>query len=655
MRCWEYDAGRMTGIDAGSRVVPPPSDARSPGATVESAAPVRASVPPAVAPRVYEDVWSWTTPKYRVRAIALLSLNLALFIALCVFTHYLHVGRALEFTVASYLTPARFWGEGTQSLYDFILYPISVEQNPVHGVVIGLLLASIVAVPIATAITYRFPSAIPFCAAVLVFAHLPWLSLTLLASCVLAAVRPFRLRFRYGAALVGLLPVLLYIFLATRGGTDLLSASISPERKLLLAGPWLLAILAACVMLAVILFLAQLVNYRPGAVSPVMAVMFATPVLLFQHYVGFDELSYRTLELKYGPRSMRFEPVQDATDTILRFFRERMESTADTAAQRAVLLALWNEDAARQAEVKHRVSSSLLVRLLADRQAAYDACEEFLATHLQSRFTPNVLYIQARTLDTRLDELRVTGERAQRELYTDFPHVQSERPWTALLTQYPDSPLAIAARLRLAQLRMRAGRIEEALAVLDMPSVPRRGALLRGAAEPNRPEATLDFEPDEFVFHADQLRELIVHNCAADGLARDRAALQAIGGLDPHREGYRQQLVCLAAEYADRPIHDNLVVKWASTHEDRARRAALLRLCLERYPDGDAYPEALFHLADLEVQSLGDNDARRQAGIAKLQQLARDYPHTCWGRLAAERVAILRPTTVPATRAAETP
>jgi hypothetical protein len=144
-------------------------------------------------------------------------------------------------------------------------------------------------------------------------------------------------------------------------------------------------------------------------------------------------------------------------------------------------------------------------------------------------------------------------------------------------------------------------------------------------------------------------------NSAEDNLARDREALQALASLDPHRSGYRTQLARLAATYADRPIHDNFVVRWASTHEDRAGRADLLRECLERFPDGDAYPEALFFLADLEVQTFGDNDSRRQAGTAKLQQLARDYAHTCWGRLAAERVAILRPTTIPATQAASTP
>ncbi len=647
----------MTDSKAASQsLTPPPSDVPSPGAPPESAAPGHATALPPEAPRIYEDVWSWTTPKYRFRAIALLSLNLALYIALCIFTHYLHVGRALDFSLDSYLTPARFWGENTQSLYDFILYPISVEQNPVHGVVIGLLLASIVAVPIATAVTYRFPSAVPFCASVLIFGHLPWLSFTLVASCLLASVRPFKLKFRYGAALVGLLPVLLYIFLATRGGTDLLSASISPERKLLLAGPWLLAILAACVMLAVILFLAQLVNYRPGAVSPVMAVMFAAPVLLFQQYVGFDELSYRTLELEYGPRSRRFEPVQDATEVILKFFRDRMDRSADVAAQRAVLMAVWSEDAERQSEIKHRVWNSLLVTLLANRQSAYDSCEEFLATHLSSRFTPNVLYIQARTLDTRLDDLRIDGDHAQREFYADFPHVQSERPWTALLTQYADSPLAIAARLRLAQLRMRAGRIEEALATLQMPVPQQIGSGNRRArADAAASAQSLEFEPDEYIFQADRLRELILANCAEDDRPRDRAALQALGRLDPHRGGYREQLARLAAEYADRPIHDNFVVKWASTHEDRAERAQLLTACLEQYPDGDAFPEALFYLGDLEVQSFGDNDARREAGIAKLRRLATEFPKTCWGRLAAERVAILRPTTLPTTRDTSTP
>ena len=66
------------------------------------------------------------------------------------------------------------------------------------------------------------------------------------------------------------------------------------------AGPWVLAIIAACTMMAVIIFIAYVANYRPGAVALVMAVMFATPAILFQTSVGMDELQYRVLESKYS-------------------------------------------------------------------------------------------------------------------------------------------------------------------------------------------------------------------------------------------------------------------------------------------------------------------------------------------------------------------
>ncbi|MBK9127520.1 MAG: hypothetical protein IPM13_06935 [Phycisphaerales bacterium] len=602
------------------------------------------------APVERPDVWAWTGAKYRVRAVLLLVLNFTLYCGLCVFTHWLHVGQAFDFSFESYAEPFRFWGPNTLNLYDFILYPISVEQTPMHGVVIGLLIATVVAIPIAVAILYRFPCSLPFTLAVFVLGHLPWLAVTLTSSCILASVRPFRLRFRYGAALVGLLPVLLYLFLATRGASDLLSASISPERKLLLAGPWILAILGACTMLAIILLIAQSLNCRPGSVAPVMGVMFALPVTLFHAYVGFDELAYRAIEIEYGPRARRFEPVQDATDAIFTYFRERMDRGADRGARRAVLLALWSERPEQQAAVKHRVTNYLRVQLLRDRQAAYDACKQFLETHLASRFIPNVLYIQARVLDTRLDELRFQGEDAKRELYTDFPHVQSEPIWSTLLTRYPQSPLAVAARLRLAQHRLRQGDVGGALTVLNMelPPEAQRRLPARGPRPllvTVSPESTLEIEPDAFIFESERLRELILANGGLDAPERDREALQALASLDPHRAGYRDQLARLAAAYADRPLHDNIVVRWASHAEDRRLRAELLAACLERFDGGDAYAEALFQLADLDVQRAGGDAALREAGIARLNELVSRFGETCWGRLAAERLTMLMPRT----------
>jgi outer membrane protein assembly factor BamD (BamD/ComL family) len=606
--------------------------------------------------RVYTDVWSWTARKYRIRATVLLTVNVLLFCGLCVFTHWLHVGKPFQFELSTYLDPARFWGPQTQNLYDFILYPIAVDQMPIYGVVIGLLFAAIVAVPISVSILYRFRSSLPFCAAVLVFAHLPWLAVTLAGSCILASVRPFRMQFRYGSALVAMLPVLLYLYLATRGSADALSASVSPERKVLLNGPWLLAILAACTMLAAIIFIARIVHYRPGAVAPVMAVMFATPAVLFHVYVGVDELHYRVLELGYGPRAKRFEPIQDATGKILDFVHAQTQRGTDRAAQHAFVRALWSDRRAEQVtDLKRRISAHLLLDLMRDRQMAYEACEDFIADHPGSRYVPNVLFIQARALDMRLDELKFAGENAQRELYTDFPHVQSEPVWTSLLMQYPDSPLAVAAQLRVAQLRLRRGDVAGALGALDArprrsPAVdaprtqPAQGAFLRSAP----PESSLGFDAEPYLFEIRRLRELVIANAPRDErLETAIEPLKALASLDPHRRLYHSQLRRLAHDYADTILADNLVVRWAQAHADREERAAKLAAyiaCAAQYPDNDALPEAMFHLAELEVQSAGgSNDDRQQRGINRLREIVEQFSQTCWGDLAAERLRMLAP------------
>jgi len=45
------------------------------------------------------------------------------------------------------------------------------------------------------------------------------------------------------------------------------------------------------VLMAIVLMIAKLVNYRPGAIAPLLAVMFAIPVVLFEVEVGRDDRS----------------------------------------------------------------------------------------------------------------------------------------------------------------------------------------------------------------------------------------------------------------------------------------------------------------------------------------------------------------------------
>lgn len=594
------------------------------------------------------DVWSRTAPKYRIRAVALLIVNIALFSGLCAFTHWLHVGRLLDFSWRSYAEPARFWGDQTRSLNDFILFPINVQQLPIHGLVLGMLLASIVAVPIVTSILYRFTAALPFIAAVLLFAHMPWMALTLMMSCILAGVRPFRMKFRFGSALLGMLPVLLYLYLATRGAPEQYGAYTSPMQRTLLVAPWVIAILSACLMMGLILLIARLVNYRPGAITPVVTVMFAMPVVLFYRFVGTDELAYRVLESNYGPRSARFEPVQDTRVTKERIYELMQRWTLDEeggAAYRPEFLAVWS---GQVDTFKRRVWQNFVIEFLADRALAYQECARFIATWPDSRYVANVLYVQGLALDTRLDERRLQDAPPRRELYTDFPHAQSESAWTALLSRYPDSPFAIAAGYRLAQLRLRRGEVDAAAELLERVCRVGRGRRAPSATQPSLrgvsaapPEASLEFDATPYLFEAERLLELIAAN--RDDPRYGHAPLAALASLDPHRRSYLERLLALAAEWRDSRLYDNLLVTWASGLADAEQRADRLAACAENFPNGDAAPEALFRWADLEIQSLGGKEGVfRDAGVARMRDVATRFGATVWGRAAAERLQMLR-------------
>jgi len=602
------------------------------------------------------DVWSRTQPKYRIRAVVLLVVNLLLFCGLCAFTHWLHVAKAFDFSPSSYVAPARFWDAKAPNLNDFILAPINVVQVPVHAIVLGLVVAVMVAVPIVVSILYRFGSALPFVAAVVVFAHMPWMAVTLLASCMLASLRRFRMSFRFGSALLGLLPVLLYLYLATRGTADQLAAYGSPAQKSLLLAPWLLAILAAAVMLGTVLLIARVVNYRPGAVAPVLAIMFATPLVLFHFGVGADELAYRVLEADFGPRSKRFEPVLKSRETenaILALISGAIGDASSGGQLRSDLRALWSLQPEKLRELKRTVSRRFLAAFLADRSEAYEACKRFIADYPQSRYVPNVLYIQARVRDTRLDEAKLAQE-LYRELYTDFPHVQSEEIWFKLLKQYPDSPFSVAAALRLAELKLRAGEVDEALRNVQLvlsknpnptdgrtTTQPRHRGLLTAAF----PESSLDFEPEPYRREARRLAELIVEN--RDDPQYGSSPLVELAMLDPRRARYLEQLQRLAQRYRESTLYDNLVVRWASALPDLNQRAAALEACIRTFTSGDALPEALYRLANLETQALAaEDESRRARGLARLREIVARFPGTCWAEQAAERLEVLEPPTV---------
>ncbi|MFQ6048251.1 MAG: hypothetical protein ACE5K7_02680, partial [Phycisphaerae bacterium] len=467
------------------------------------------------------DVWSRTQPKYRRRAILLLLTNTVLFAGLNVFAFWLHHGRLFDFSWASYERAVV-----GKSLLDIVRYPISVQQVPLMIVILGLTLAVMIAVPIVVAQLYRFGTSLLFVAQVCFLGHLPTLSGFLLLSCYIAGGRRLRLPFRFASAVLGLIPITVYFLIATKGvdlsepdaqtglfatvlatvvvvatatliahqggralaggtlgaivATGLVPATVwavlvpsreglllDPAARLLLYSPWVLAVIAAGVFAALVLTIAWIVNYRPGAIAPLLAVLFAVPVVLFETQVGRDELQYRLLEARYGPGSRTHFREQEVRSRIFELAqrRWRQDPSLDLQAIMQNITLAWEFELEPLGELKDQMAETELTRLASYQYEVVRACDEFCRARPKSRYIPNVLYMKGRALDMRVDMVRFRREGVL-SFYDDFPNPVSEQTWATLVTNYPESVPSSVARYKLAVFGVRRGQVDQASRLL---------------------------------------------------------------------------------------------------------------------------------------------------------------------------------------------
>ncbi len=565
------------------------------------------------------EVWQWTRPKYRLRAFILLLINALLFAGLGAFALWLRTGRYFAASGDAYwnawweaFDPTR---EQQLTLLDYLTYPIPVSQVPLMMVIIGLVMASLTAIPILVSMLYRLPYAIIFTAIICFVAMLPWLAATVTFCCILARWRPLQFSFHYATALIALLPVISYYALATRNAS--VSQVLPPVELAKLYVPWVLAVVAACVLMAVVLLIARLVNYRPGAIAPSMAVMFVAPVLLFESRVGRDELYYRLLEADVGPGSTTyFANNVDMSGAIRNLARERMARAADAAVSTEAM--------------EQQVALEMQLRLVSEAFAqqqdeAASACAEFRRKFPKSRYIANALYLEGRARDIRIDQ-EAFRQRAILRHYGDFPGVAAEGIWRELHDRFPGSPLWTYATLRLAQLEARNGRIDSAIGLLDALEQFKEGQAAQ--ADPpsgrwqtfvaffeKRPASgTLGVEPAAIIQEGHKLRWLLAGN--RDPQQAD-AALRRLMSFDPRHALYRQNLQRLRAEipirYPLTPLGDNLDVLIAATEPSQSRRIEQLRACVDRLrveQRGDALAHARFELGLAYKQDNRSQEAR---------------------------------------------
>ena len=597
------------------------------------------------------DVWSRSGSKYRIRAVILLSVNVLLFAEVGSFAFWLRSGERFAPIVPGYwghfVQTFRFAGDNPVSLGSLLLDPISVLEVPMQIPILGLLMAALISIPILVAILYRFWASLPFIVVVGFLAVMPWLALTLLLSCILASVWPFRTRYRFMSALMGLVPVVIYLTLAYRGSTDIIAGRVDPIDGIKFVAPWVLAVVAAAGAFAVVLMIARIVDYRPGAIAPLLAVMFVLPAALFEFKVGRDELYYRLLEALNRAHFAESDASVAWRESAWRAYQRHPLPRPPWQVVRQIEEQKWLFELATELGPYES-------ELTRHQATIAQRCDWFITHFPKSRYAANALFIKARALDTRVDVGEFRRTKWVR-FYDDFPTAASRETWLVLSELQPDSILGAAAGLRLAQLSAREGsvdravsRLERVIAALEAHSpegtaddpieLPRPSVLARGA-----PQSTLGISVEALELQARRLQGLLTANrdplYGYEPLAGPRPGSTdwpyGLLDLDPRHERYAENLKRLKTQYPHCQIQDNIDLELAKATAAPESRIELLEACLKRFPDRDAAPETLLRLGmtyretgQVEQSDLAfDKLLKRHPGSIWAYEVSQYWPH----------------------------
>lgn len=595
------------------------------------------------------DVWSRTSPRHRRKAVLMLLLLGALFAGLCCFTFWLRTGSYGPWQHDGYwdlmARSLRPVGSNQVTLNNFLTAPISVKEVPIHGVIMGVLFATLCSIPLLVAILYRFPSSLPFGVMVMFLASMPWLGVTVLVGCLLTALRPFKFSFRYASALLGLVPVGVY-FISASWEPEGSSISLVQHRALLYA-PWVLALLGSCVICAVALAITKLIGYRPGGIPPVLAALFAIPVFLFHTQVGQDELEFRVLEQEIGPGSREVFRTVDLREEAGRSATRRWSETSGESYDEIYRAMLERKimEAQAQGEI--------------DRMRAVERCDFFMERFAKSPHIPDVLFLRGQAQDQRLQQTRLVVD-LRVEYRCETPSCASRRTWETLEKDFPRNPQTAIALLKLAILQARNGEIDQAIDKLtrliddfDVAGASTQAAELTPARLPSmfRKAAARGstVETSVAVLQARRLREMLTA-CRKDA-AKSYAdvfawpsseageavhPVQLLLQLDDTSPRYKSNLEGIARSFPGSETAGYAEVRLAMLEPAISRRIQRFQQAAQTLSGRPPGAEALFQLGDAR-----QDDSILDEAKAAFDQLVKNYPDSCWAAEAKERLSSL--------------
>jgi len=564
-----------------------------------------------------------------------------------------------------------------QSTYEYttlteqLLSPLNIFDFPAQIFVVGLFMTLLCVVPILIAQLYNLWHAIPFIAVALFCGHQQIFSLCLLVSCVAVSFEPFRFKSKFVAAVMCLLPELLYVivFRGSNPETDAL-------RWAVLYAPWGFAFVFSLMFFGIVLGIGHFVRYRPGVISPVFGLVLVGTVLLFHNKIGMNERDFQAYVYQYRPEIV----VRQCSKNIQELLEEEK--------------ALWekyfyflnpdtiDDDLMQEWENNFRLSSLETVRHKTETKArsveeaqaflqtqddAVANIDRFIRMHPRDKRLADAYYYKGLILDLKPD-VRQLRQQKRLTFYNDIPSAGSEPVWQLLRDRFPESALAVEARWRLAYLLVckqdaapnYAEQFQQASAILlDARQRSRTLLQLRKDKERQaRTEATwMPSMSDVFnlklpTLSDDKLKALdrrigklitVLEKENHPGLPIHEKRLSDFVRLDPYQLDYETRLktLILNAPSPD-PLLDNIELAQAMLKTDPDQRRDLLFGLVDRYPDQDGGVGAKIELAKvyLEKYNRSENEADRNLlrtqGQGYLQEVLTQRPDSYFAQQAQE-------------------
>lgn len=499
---------------------------------------------------------------------------------------------------------------------------VSAITNPWMPVILAALLALIVVVPVAMSVMYQLVLALLFVVVCAVVGMSPEIAVILVVACLLSSRTRLRREYPFYAILFGMIPVAAYlsiVYLFCRARFELL-----PLHRWILLIPFALSVVLAAGVAFMVVLMARMTKFRPGALWPSALLLFSAAAGLFYTYVGIDELLYAQI---------RAEAQEDLV-------------LAETDAGSG-------EPSAPGTELENRIARIT------------KRCTRFLDRYGQSDRAPSVAWIRARTAGTQVN--RREPDDGFLRCSHQWPLIKSSKALRLLVGTYPDSDQAGLARGRLGIIELK--RIREFVGAQRRAQLNRACDMLQEAEESlattvenfplgkNAGNGTLFVPippvPDKkdtyagFLFTMKKLNWLIDRN----DVLSDTVAAEALAewlAVNPCDTDYLSRLESLknTPKYRESKIGANIAVSWANNLDVFSRTRHLLTIAAGETNDVDAAVEANYELGIIalrEAEKPWLTALLGNKGAIDFLEKVTAAPENPWQQSAAETIARLNP------------